>query len=235
MERTPPKVIATKLAKTLKKERPDYNYLKKVFEHIRIELGLKGKVSSPKKLPELLTDQELKNLYKAVWSASNRNHVVMIKLLLYSGIRNAELANITLQDVNINELTIRINGGKGKQDRYVPFPAFFQGELAQYIENQKARRAHYLFETNRQDKFTTRWIRKIIKNYAIEAGIDKRIYPHLLRHQLLTYLTAKGIIDAKIQLISGRRDRKSLEIYQGLSLADVSEEYQKAMNDFPIK
>ena len=142
---------------------------------------------------------------------------------------------MTLQDVNINELRIRIDEGKGKQDRYVPFPVFFQGELAQYIDNQKARRARYLFETNRQDKFTTRWIRKIIKNYAIEAGIEKKIYPHLLRHQLLTYLTAKGIIDAKIQLISGHRDRKSLEVYQGLSLADVSEEYQKAMNDFPIK
>jgi integrase/recombinase XerD len=235
MKRTPPKVIATKLSKVLKKERPDYNYLKKVFEHIRIDLGLKGRVSKPKKLPELLTDQELKNLYNAVWNASNRTHVVMIKLLLYSGIRNSELANITLQDVNINEMTIRIDEGKGKQDRYVPFPVFFQGELAQYIENQRARRAKYLFETNRQDKFTTRWIRKIIKNYAVEAGIDKRIYPHLLRHQLLTYLTAKGIIDAKIQLLSGHRDRKSLEIYQGLSLADLSDEYQKAMNDFPVK
>jgi hypothetical protein len=36
----------------------------------------------------------------------------------------------------------------------VPFPAFFRGELAQYIENQKARHAKYLFETNRQDRFT---------------------------------------------------------------------------------
>jgi integrase/recombinase XerD len=159
----------------------------------------------------------------------------MIMLLLYSGVRNSELANITLDDVNQNAFTIRIDQGKGQQDRYVPFPAFFRGELAQYIENQKARRAKYLFETNRQDRFTTRWIRKIIKDYALEAGIRKRIYPHLLRHQLLTYLTAKGIIDSKIQLISGHRDRKSLEIYQGLSLADVSSEYQEAMNDFPVK
>ena len=186
-------------------------------------------------MPEILTEEELRNFYSVVWNVSNRNHVVMIKVLFFTGVRNSELANMTLQDVNINELTIRIDEGKGKQDRYVPFPAFFQGELAQYIENQKARRAKYLFETNRQDKFTTRWIRKIIKNYAVEAGIEKKIYPHLLRHQLLTYLTSKGIIDAKRQLISGHRDRKSLEIYQGLSLADVSKEYQRAMNDFPIK
>lgn len=235
MERTPPKIIATKLVKILKKERPDPNYLKKVFEHIRTDLGLKGRVSKPKKLPEILTEKELKNMYQTVWYSSNRTHVVMIKLLLYTGLRNSELANMTLQDVNLNELNIRVDEGKGKQDRYVPFPAFFQGELAQYMDNQTARGATYLFETNRQDKFTTRWIRKIIKNYATEAGIEKRIYPHLLRHQLLTYLTAKGIIDAKVQLISGHRDRKSLEIYQNLSLADVNEEYQRAMNDFPIK
>ena len=235
MERTPPKIIATKLVKILKKERPDANYLKKVFEHIRTELRLKGRVSKPKKLPEILTEKELKDIYKTVWHASNRTHVVMFKLLLYTGIRNAELSNLTLRDENLNELNIRIDEGKGKQDRYVPFPTFFQGELAQYMDNQTARGAKYLFETNRQDKFTTRWVRKIIKNYATEAGISKRIYPHLLRHQLLTYLTAKGIIDAKVQLISGHQDRKSLEIYQNLSLVDVNEEYQRAMNDFPIK
>jgi hypothetical protein len=48
-------------------------------------------------------------------------------------------------------------------------------------------------------------------------------------------LTVKGIIYAKIQLISGHKDRKSLEVYQGISLADVNSEYQKAMNDFPVK
>jgi integrase/recombinase XerD len=235
MERIPPKQMAKKLARILKKERPDPIYLKKVFAHIRDDLGLRGAVSATKKLPEILTEQELMRFYDIVWNTANRTHVVMIKVLLYTGVRNFELANLTLQDVNLNELTIRIAEGKGKKDRYVLFPKFFQGELAQYIENQIARRATYLFETNRHDKFTTRWIRKIIKNYALEAGIEKKIYPHLLRHQLLTYLTVKGIIDAKIQLISGHKDRKSLEVYQGISLADVNSEYQKAMNDFPVK
>jgi hypothetical protein len=40
-----------------------------------------------------------------------------------------------------------------------------------------------------------------VKKYAKKAGITKRIHPHLFRHQLLTYLTSKGIVDAKIQLI----------------------------------
>ena len=56
---------------------------------------------------------------------------------------------------------------------------------------------------NRRPPFTTRWIREIVKKYARKAGIEKRIHPHLFRHQILTYLTSKGIVDAKIQLISG--------------------------------
>ena len=78
-------------------------------------------------------------------------------------------------------------------------------------------------------------IREIVKRYAREAGIEKRIYPHLFRHQLLTHLARKGVIDTKVQVISGHGDRKSLALYQELSLADVEEDYQEAMKDFPVK
>ncbi|MFC1833729.1 tyrosine-type recombinase/integrase [Thermodesulfobacteriota bacterium] len=235
MERIPPKKIALQLTRILKKQRPDANYVKKVFQHVRLELGLKGGSLKAKKLPELLTEQELIRFYEAVWNAMDRTHVVMIKLLIFTGIRNSELANLRLEDVDLNGLKIRINEGKGKRDRYVPIPSTFRGELAQYMDNQKRRRASYLCETNRQDKFSTRWIRGVIKRYALQAGIEKRVYPHLFRHQFLTYLAQKGILDAKVQIISGHQDRKSLAIYQEMSLADVEQEYQAAMRDFPVK
>ena len=73
-----------------------------------------------------------------------------------------------------------------------------------------------------------------IKIY-VNKLITKKIYPHLFRHQLLTYLTTKGIIDSKLQLISGHADKNSLAIYQNLSLADVQEEYNEAMRDFPVR
>jgi len=69
----------------------------------------------------------------------------------------------------------------------------------------------------------------------LRGRIRKRIYPHLFRHQLLTHLAKKGVVDAKLQILSGHASRKSLEIYQDLSLADVADEYQEAMKDFPIK
>ncbi|MEI7449943.1 MAG: tyrosine-type recombinase/integrase [Desulfomonile sp.] len=235
MERVPSKKMALQVVKMLKKQRPDASYVKEVFQYVRRELGLRGGASKAKKLPNILTEQELVRFYEAVWNAMERTHVVMIKLLMFTGTRNSELAHLRLVDVDLNGLKIRINEGKGKKDRYVPIPSTFRGELAQYMENQKRRRARYLFETNRQDKFTTRWIREIIKRYALQASIEKRIYPHLFRHQLLTHLARKGLLDSKIQIISGHQNRQNLAIYQDLSLADVAQEYQEAMRDFPIK
>ena len=232
-ERLPPKEMAKKLTRLLKKQDPDYGYLQKVFGHVRESLGLKGKISREKRLPELLTDEEMKRFCAAVRVANHRVHTVMIKLLIYTGVRNSELASILIDDVDVKGERIRIDQGKGKKDRYVPFPSSFKGELAQYIMGQKARRARYLFETHRRDKFTTRWIREIVGRYGKKAKIEKRVYPHLFRHHLLTHLARNGIIDSKMQLLSGHSDRDSLAVYQDLSLADVADEYQDAMKDFP--
>lgn len=116
-----------------------------------------------------------------------------------------------------------------------PDPSYVK-KIFQYVrEDLDLKGAIYLFESNRMSKFTTRWIREIVKKYARKAGIEKRIHPHLFRHQILTYLTSKGIVDAKIQLISGHKSRDSLSIYQDLSLSDIEQEYWDAMKDFPIQ
>jgi len=234
MERMEPREMAAKLVRLLKKQDPDYNYLKKCFEHIRDQLGLRGKQAKAKRLPDLLTADELKRFCDAVRAANHQVHTVMIKVLVYTGIRNSELANLTPDDVDIQGQRIRVQQGKGGKDRYVPFPASFRGELAQYIMMKRATRSRYLFESYHQTKFSTRWIRELVHQYAAKAELEKRIYPHLFRHQLLTHLARKGVLDSKIQLISGHSDRESLAIYQELSLADVEPEYQAAMADYAV-
>ena len=233
-KRIPPKEMAKKLVRVLRAERPDYLYLKQVFKHTRQILDVKAE-KSRKRLPELLTDEELVAFYEVVWNAKNTNHLVMIKMLIYTGIRNAELTQVKVKDVDLTNCTVRIEEGKGKKDRYVLFPKSFRGELAQYVEKQKHSGSKFLFESNRLSSFSTRRIRQIIKEYADQVDIEKRIYPHLFRHQIITYLTRKGIISPKLQLLSGHSEEKSLAIYRDLALSDVSEEYESAMNDFPLK
>jgi integrase/recombinase XerD len=232
--RVPPKAMAKKLVRVLRPQHPDYHYLKKVFQHARELLGV-GPAPRTKRLPELLTDAELVALYEAVWHARQLTHVVLLKLLLFTGIRNAELVHLRLPAVDLQACQLRITQGKGAPDRYVLFPTHFRGELAQYIERQRARGATYLFESNRCQPYSTRRIRQLVKQYAHAAGIAKRVYPHLFRHQLLTYLTKHGIISPKLQLLSGHTTEQSLAVYRGLALSDVADEYEAAMRTFPVR
>jgi integrase/recombinase XerD len=214
-------------------KRIDY-YLKQVFSHTRRLLNV-SQDNIPKRLPQLLTDAELAAFYDAVFSTRNPTHMVMIKLLIFTGIRNAELAKIRLTDVDLTDLMIRIERGKGKKDRFVPIPLSFRGELAHYIESQRKKKAVHLFESNRKKPDSTRRIRQIVKQYASQANIEKRVYPHLFRHQLITFLTKLRIISPKLQLISGHSAERNLAIYRDLALGDVATEYQQAMKTFPVQ
>jgi site-specific recombinase XerD len=103
------------------------------------------------------------------------------------------------------------------------------------MERQQAQGERYLFESNRHQPYSTRRIRQLVKQYARAAGIAKRVYPHLFRHQLITYLTRRGIISPKLQLLSGHTTEQSLAVYRELALSDVAEEYEAAMRSFPVR
>src|SRR5919108_1664149 len=62
----------------------------------------------------------------------------------------------------------------------------------QYLERQRGQSTRYLYESHRCQPYSTRRIRQIVKQYATAAGIVKRVYPHVFRHQLITYLTKQA-------------------------------------------
>jgi site-specific recombinase XerD len=95
------------------------------------------------------------------------------------------------------------------------------------MQGLQDRRAVYLFESNRLRPYWSRRIRQIVREYAEATGIQKRVYPHLFRHRIITSLTKRGIISPKPQLLSGHAEEKNLAIYRDLALADVSAEYEK--------
>ena len=89
-------------------------------------------------------------------------------------------------------------------------------------------------ESRRCTPFTPRRVQQIVQEYRGRAGIGQHVHPHLFRHQMLTYLTARGLSDAQIQLISGHDSKKSLEIYQHLSLDAVEQAYQQAVQSLGL-
>jgi integrase/recombinase XerD len=77
-------------------------------------------------------------------------------------------------------------------------------------------------------------VQQIVQHYRRKSGITQAVHPHLFRHQMITYLTARGLSDSQIQLISGHESKKSLELYQHLALHTVEQAYQEAVRSINI-
>ena len=231
--RTPAKQKARELAKQLRGERPDYAYLKEVFRHLRAELEVT--IPSPgRRLPQLPTEEEIQRYYAAVWRARKTEDMVLIKTLLYTGVRVSELVAIKLVDVDLDCCQMRINAGKGNKDRIVPFPPSFRETLALYLAAMQNKHAVYLFESSWKRRYSARGVRKLLARYATAAGLSRSISPHMLRHFLLTWLKKQGIDDALIQPYSGHASRRSLEVYSRLALAEAQQEYNAVISKFPV-
>jgi integrase len=164
--------------------------------------------------------------------AGDLQHQIMLRLLFYTAVRVSELAAIKVEDVDLDACKIFIELGKGRKDRYILFPDSFKLILKAHLAANPRNR--YLFESRQRTKYSTRRIEQIVAHYAQLADLPERVHPHLLRHQMLTWLTAQGLPDAQIQLISGHASKKSLEVYPHLSLSAVQPGYQKAVKDLEI-
>lgn len=231
--RTPPSKLAKQLIKYIRPQRPNYNYLRDLFRHLRKELDV-SVTTAPKKLPLIPTEEEIKKYYEVVWKEKNIQHLVIIKTFLYTGIRVSELIRVKISDVDFDECQIRINRGKGGKDRVVPFPISFREILSMYVTQIQEKKFIYLFESSWKKAYSDRGIRKILTRYTEAAGIESSVSPHKLRHFLLTWLKKQGIDDALIQPYSGHDSRQSLEIYSRLSIKDAQKEYNENIGTFPI-
>lgn len=231
--RTSTKKKAKELSKYLTKERPDYHYLKRLFKDLRTELDI-DIPKTPQKLPYVPTEEEIKRYYEVVWNSKNFQDMLIIKTLLYTGIRVSELINIKIEHINLNECQIKIEQGKGGKDRIAPFPPLFKETLAMHIANMMKSKSKYLFESNRKKKYTDRAIRYMLEKYSKQANLEQTIFPHALRHFLFTWLKKQGIDDALIQPYSGHDSRKSLEIYSKLSITEAQNDYNQVISKFPV-
>jgi integrase/recombinase XerD len=223
--------IVRQISILVRRARLDYPTFRRVYIAVRQQLNLRPP-KRPQHLPKILPEASLRRFYETIDRAGNLQHQIMLRLLLYTGIRVSELTAIAVEDIDLAACKIFVSQGKGQKDRYILFPESFRLILAAHLKANPKNR--YLFESQQRTKFSTRRIQYIVAHYAREAGIPERIHPHLLRHQMLTWLTAKGLPDAQIQLISGHTSKKSLEVYQHLALKDVAPNYQKAMKEMEL-
>lgn len=223
--------MVAQIVRLARKERLDYDDFLYVCQQARKKLGLR-KPKRERKLLQFLPEAELKKFFRRLQECGDLQHEIMLKLLFFTAVRVSELVGIRVADIDFEQCKIFIAEGKGRKDRYILFPKSFRLVLQSHLRANPKNR--HLFETTRYTSFTTRRVQQIVKQYREEAGITQPVHPHLFRHQMITYLTTKGLSDSQIQLISGHESKKSLEIYQHLSLKNVEQAYQEAVKSIEV-
>jgi integrase/recombinase XerD len=170
-------------------------------------------------LPETLNEIEVEQLPNGVDKKVplGLRDRAMIELLYASGLRISELANARLENFYPEEGTIRVLG-KGNKTRIVPVGRKACEALACYLSTErpkliKRRSGSEIFLSERGTKLTTARIWQIVKEKARHAGLEKNIYPHLLRHSFATHLLSNGADLRIIQEMLGHADISTTQVY----------------------
>jgi integrase/recombinase XerD len=141
----------------------------------------------------------------------------MLELLYAAGLRVSELTRIRVHEINLDAGFVKVFG-KGSKERVVPIGDAAKNQIEQYLTMGrrallKGRNSPYLF-VNRSGKCLTRqgfW--KLLKRYAVKAGITAKIYPHTLRHSFATHLIEGGADLRSVQIMLGHVDIATTQIY----------------------
>lgn len=166
------------------------------------------------KIPQVLTKEEV---LKLIDSADNQKSKLILQLLYSSGLRVSEIVNLRKSDLDFNEKTGWVRGGKGGKDRMFILSEKLVKKLEKFIDKNPD--WQYLF--SQAKPLSTRNIQKIVQNAARKTGIDKHIHCHTLRHSFATHLLENGENLRKIQLLLGHTSLSTTERYVHVSSAEL--------------
>jgi integrase/recombinase XerD len=180
-------------------------------------------------LPESLSENDVESLLQApeIVSALGFRDRAMLELLYATGLRVSELVELNFQQVNFRQGCLRVVG-KGEKERLVPVGEEAMDWLERYLNHARpmilgARQSDYLFVTNRGSSMTRQAFWHIIKRYAKQAGIDKHLSPHTLRHAFATHLLNHGADLRVVQLLLGHSDLSTTQIYTHIAQQRLKE------------
>ena len=181
-------------------------------------------------LPEVLTAEEVDALENSIdhskWEGQ-RNHAI-IEVLFSCGLRVSELVNLKLSDLYIEERYVRVLG-KGSKERLVPISPQAIKQLDLWFMDRnlmkiKPGQEDYVFLNRRGARLTRTMILIMIKQQAKEAGIQKTISPHTLRHSFATALLEGGADLRAIQAMLGHETIGTTEIYTHIDVSTLRQE-----------
>jgi integrase/recombinase XerD len=176
-------------------------------------------VRAPKKLPVVLSQEEVVRLIE---SALNLRHRTLLILLYATGLRRAEAVRLKIADIDTGLMLIHVHQGKGCRDRDLPLTSKLLEALREYWQACKYKPRVYLFPSRVEPIQPERPISdKVVWNAcheaALRAGLTKRIGPHTLRHSFATHMLEAGTDLRTIQLLLGHQRLKDTAVYLHVS------------------
>jgi integrase/recombinase XerD len=181
-------------------------------------------------LPEVLSEEEVDMLEGSIdlskWEGQ-RNKAI-IEVLFSCGLRVSELVNLKLSSIYVDEQYVRVMG-KGSKERLVPISPKALRELDLWFVDRnlmkiKPGEEDYVFLNRRGAHLTRTMILIMIKRQAEEAGIQKTISPHTLRHSFATALPEGGADLRAIQAMLGHESIGTTEIYTHIDMSTLRQE-----------
>ncbi|MBE6153333.1 MAG: site-specific tyrosine recombinase XerD [Firmicutes bacterium] len=192
-------------------------------------------ILSPKQkktLPKVLTISEIDKLLdiQLITPFDYRNKA-MIELMYASGLRVSELINLEINDININNATVRCVA-KGNKERIIPLGDISLKYVELYIKEYrnsmlKGYHCDKLFLNNHGKAMTRQGFFKILKKIAIEKDIKTDFSPHTLRHSFATHLLEYGADLRSIQELLGHSDISTTQVYTHISNNKIRKEYDE--------
>lgn len=183
-----------------------------------ITVGMPNKISkipypkSDKKLPIVLSQDEMQKMFDV---CENTKHKTILSLLYSCGLRVSELINLRWSHIDRSRMIINIIQAKGKKDRQVMLPTTMITQLEKYWREYKS--IDYIFNGQSSPQYSSRSVNEIVKQLAEKAGINKKVYTHLMRHNCFTHMVENGVDINLIQRLAGHNNVKTTMIYTHIS------------------
>jgi integrase/recombinase XerC len=186
-----------------------------------------GKIQTPKttkKLPNILSYEQFKLMAKPYSDdCLVLKNAAIIELLYSCGLRVSELVGLNVNDIDVDFLTVL---GKGGKMRTTPIGAESYQVLNRYLK-KSAHTDKAVFVNKNGQRLSTRWVQDMVKQRALEVGIEVNVYPHMLRHAAATHFLQSSHDLRSVQEFLGHKSIKSTQVYTHLDFLELSKVYDK--------
>ena len=153
----------------------------------------------------------------------------ILELLYSSGLRLAELVDLDVGDVDMQDATVRVTG-KGNKDRIVPVGRHALKALRQWAITRRDLadvEETALFVSNRGVRISPRSVQARVKHWAKQQGIDANVYPHLFRHSFATHVLESSHDLRGVQELLGHANISTTQVYTHLDFQHLAQIYDK--------